>query len=192
MSLDLFIEITATITSLIYLFLLMKENIWCWFFAIVSSVLSIYLFVGAKLYSESFLYFTYILFGIYGWYKWSSNTNTGDTLKVSKLPVKTHGLWIIVGFLLAFALGYLFKNYTDAEKSFIDSNTTIFSLIASYLQTHKYLYSWVYWIIINGITIWLYATQGLSILAGLMVIYFVMSAVGLWRWRQSYLATSSN
>jgi len=98
----------------------------------------------------------------------------------------------IVGFLLAFALGYLFKNYTDAEKSFIDSNTTIFSLIASYLQTHKYLYSWVYWIIINGITIWLYATQGLSILAGLMVIYFVMSAVGLWRWRQSYLATSSN
>jgi len=126
MSLDLVIEIIATITSLVYLFLLMKENIWCWFFAIVSSALSIYLFVGAKLYSEAFLYFTFILFGIYGWYKWSSQSNREGALKISKLPIKSHGLWIVVGFILAFALGYLFKNYTDAEKSFIDSNTTIF------------------------------------------------------------------
>ncbi len=190
MSLDLVIEIAATVFSLIYLFLLMKENIWCWFFAIISSALSIYLFINAKLYSEAFLYFTFILFGLYGWYKWSNKTNTNTNLTVSKLPVKIHGLWIIIGFVLAFALGYIFKTYTDAEKSFIDSNTTIFSFIASYLEAHKYLYAWVYWIIINGVNIWLYYTQGLPIYAGLMVIYFVMSGVGLWKWRASYLATT--
>lgn len=190
MNLDLVIEIAATIFSLIYLFLLMKENIWCWFFAIISSALSIYLFINAKLYSEAFLYFTFILFGIYGWYKWSSKANTNSSLRVSKLPVKTHVLWVIAGFVLAFGLGYLFKTYTDAEKSFIDSNTTIFSFIASYLEAHKYLYAWVYWIIINGVNIWLYYTQGLPIYAGLMVIYFVMSGVGLWKWRASYLATN--
>ncbi len=191
MNLGLVIEIIATITSLVYLFLLMKENIWCWFFAIISSALSVYLFITAKLYSEAFLYFTFILFGIYGWYKWSNKTNRGGTLTVSKLSIKTHGLWIIAGFILAFILGYIFRTYTDAEKSFIDSNTTIFSFIASYLEAHKYLYAWVYWIIINGVNIWLYYTQGLSIYAGLMIIYFVMSGVGLWRWRESYLATHS-
>jgi len=190
MSLDLIIEIIATVTSLIYLFLLMKENIWCWFFAIISSALSVYLFITAKLYSEAFLYATFILFGIYGWYKWSRKTNTGTTLAVSKLPIKLHGLSIIIGFMLAFLLGYLFKTYTDAEKSFIDSNTTMFSFIASYLEAHKYLYAWVYWIIINGINIWLYYTQGLSVYAGLMIVYFIMSGVGLWRWHKSYLATS--
>ena len=192
MNLDLVIEIAATIFSLIYLFLLMKENIWCWFFAIISSALSIYLFINAKLYSEAFLYFTFILFGIYGWYKWSNKTNTNTSLTVSKLPIKKHVLWVIAGFVLAFGLGYLFKNYTDAEKSFIDSNTTIFSFIASYLEAHKYLYAWVYWIIINGVNIWLYYTQGLPIYSGLMVIYFVMSGVGLWKWRASYLATNSD
>jgi len=190
-NLDLVIETVATITSLIYLFLLMKENIWCWFFAIISSALSVYLFITAKLYSEAFLYATFIFFGIYGWYKWSSKLNVGTTLTVSKLPFKKHVLWIIVGFILAFLLGYIFKNYTDAEKSFIDSNTTIFSFIASYLEAHKYLYTWVYWIIINGINIWLYGTQGLSMLSGLMVVYFVMSGVGLWRWHKSYLATNA-
>lgn len=190
MNLDLVIEIAATIFSLIYLFLLMKENIWCWFFAIISAILSIYSFANVKLYSEAFLYSSYIFFSIYGWYKWSSNT-TGETLTVSKLPIKLHGLWIVIGFILAFLLGYIFQTYTDAEKSFVDSNTTIFSFIASYLEAHKYLYAWVYWIIINGISIWLYFTQDLSIYAGLMVVYFVMSGVGLWRWHKSYLATNA-
>ena len=188
MRIDLLIEILATITSLIYLFLLMKENIWCWLFAIISAVLSVYSFINVKLYSEAFLYATYVLFSIYGWYKWSSKS-TGKTLSVSKLPVSSHILWIITGVVFAFLLGYIFRTYTDAEKSFIDSNTTIFSFIASFLEAHKYLYAWVYWIIINGVSIWLYFTQGLSIYAGLMVVYFIMSGVGLWKWRQSYLAS---
>ncbi len=191
LDLDFVIEIVATTFSLIYLFLLMKENIWCWFFAIISAVLSVYALANVKLYSEAFLYFTFIPFSIYGWYKWSNNTSTNTALTVKKLPLKSHVLWIMVGFILAFLLGYIFKTYTDAEKSFIDSNTTIFSFIASYLEAHKYLYTWVYWIIINGVSIWLYGTQGLSIFPGLMVIYFVMSWVGLWKWRESYLATNS-
>jgi len=193
MNLDLVkvIENIAAITSLIYLFLLVKENIWCWFFAIISAALSVYLFITVKLYSEAFLYFTFILFGIYGWYKWSNKTKTGSTLTVSKLPLKFHTLWIVAGFILAFILGYILNTYTDAEKSFVDSNTTMFSFIASYLEAHKYLYTWVYWIIINGISIWLYATQDLSILSGLMIVYFVMSWVGLWKWHKSYLATNA-
>ena len=185
------IEIIATITSLIYLFLLTKENIWCWFFAIISAILSIYSFINVKLYSEAFLYSTFILFSLYGWYKWANTGTVEKPLTVSKLPLKMHGLWLIVGFLLAFLVGYLFRTYTDAEKSFIDANTTVFGLIASYLEAHKYLYAWMYWLIINGVSIWLYFTQGLPLYAGLMVIYFIMSGVGLWRWRASYLATKT-
>lgn len=190
MSIDLAIEITGTVLSLIYLFLLMKENIWCWFFSILSAIFFIYSFIDVKLYSEAVLYSFFILFSIYGWYKWSAN-KTGEPLAISKISLKIHGFWIIVGFILAFGLGYLFKTYTDAEKSFIDSNTTIFSFIASYLEANKYLYAWVYWIIINVVTAWLYFSQGLSIYAGLMVVYFVMSVVGLWKWREKYLVANS-
>ena len=187
MNLAILIEIGAVVLSLTYLFLLMKENIWCWPFAILSSLLSIYLFVEAKLYSEAILYFFYILFGIYGWYIWSAK-KSGGTVAISKLDPKIHGLWIGIGIVFAFLLGYLFQTYTEAEKTFIDSNTTIFSFIAQYLEAHKYLYAWVYWIIINGVSIWLYFTQGLSVYAGLMVVYFIMSWVGLWNWGRKYNA----
>ena len=190
MSIDLLVEITGTTLSLIYLFLLVKENIWCWLFSILSAIFFIYSFIDVKLYSEAILYSFFILFSIYGWYKWSEN-KTGEELAIKTLALKNHIFWIITGFILAFGLGYIFKTYTDAEKSFIDSNTTIFSFIASYLEAHKYLYTWVYWIILNGVTAWLYFSQGLSIYAGLMVVYFVMSGVGLWSWRKKYLAANT-
>ncbi len=190
MSTDLIIEITGTVLSLIYLFLLVKENIWCWLFSILSAILFIYSFIGVKLYSEAILYSFFILFSIYGWYKWSQNEK-GETLAIKTLPLKNHIFWIIAGFILALGVGYIFKTYTDAEKSFIDSNTTVFGLIASYLEAHKYLYAWVYWIILNAVTVGLYFSQGLKVYAGLYVIYFVMSGVGLWNWRQKYLGTNA-
>ncbi len=186
MQLATIIEIVAVIFSTIYLFLLVKENIWCWLFGILSSFLSIYLFVEAKLYSESILYGFYVLVGFYGWYTWS-NPKSDKPLAIKVLGVQLHLMWLVLGFVFAFIIGYIFQNYTDAEKSFIDANTTAFSLIASYLEAHKYLYAWIYWIVINGVSVWLYFTQGLSIYAGLMVLYFVMSGVGFWRWRKRYL-----
>lgn len=187
MNIDLVIEIIGTVLSLTYLFLLMKENIWCWLFAILSAIIFIYSFIGVKLYSEAILYFFYILFSIYGWYKWSAK-KTGETLAISKLPLKNHIFWVGIGLVLALLLGYIFQTYTDAEKTMIDSNTTIFSFIASYLEANKYLYAWVYWILINAVSVWLYFTQGLPIYAVLMVVYFLMSGVGLWNWRRKYLA----
>lgn len=179
------IEIIAVLLSLTFLFLLMKENIWCWLFGIISSALSIYLFATAKLYSEAMLYFFYVLFGIYGWYVWA-NPATGKTLPISKLSTQKHLRWIGIGIFFSLLIGFLFKNYTDANKSFVDAHTTTFSFIATYLEAHKYLYAWIYWLFINGVTVWLYYTQGLSIYAGLMVVYFVMSAVGFWKWRKKY------
>ncbi|MEM6318107.1 MAG: nicotinamide riboside transporter PnuC [Bacteroidota bacterium] len=185
MSLNLIIEIFATGFSLTYLFLLVKENIWCWFFAIISAFLSIYLFINAKLYSEAFLYFSYVLFGIYGWYKWSQKVE-GQPIAITKLPLKLHAFWVVVGGITAFLIGYLFQAFTDAEKTYVDAHTTSFSFVASYLEANKYLYAWVYWIIINGVSVWLYFTQGLSIYAGLMVVYFFVSGLGLWNWYQKF------
>lgn len=177
------LEIISVAFSLTYLFLLVKENIWCWFFAILSALLSIYLFVEAKLYSEAVLYFAYALFGVYGWYKWKDNSEKG-VIGISILPFRTHIIWVFIGTIMAFVLGYLFQTFTDAEKTYVDAHTTSFSFVASYLEANKYLYAWIYWIIINAVTVWLYFSQGLKVYAGLMVVYFIMSGVGLWNWRR--------
>ena len=181
-----YVEWTATLLSLIFLILVMRENKWCWLFGIISSILSVYLFYELKLYSESILYFFYILFGIYGWWTWNKSSKT--ELKVSKWRPLQHIKTIVVGIGIALGVGYLFKAYTDADKSFIDAYTSVFGLIATYLEAHKILGAWIYWIVVNGVTVWLYYTKGLNVYMWLMVVYFVLSFVGFQQWRKSYLA----
>ena len=55
-----------------YLLLAIRENIWCWFFAGVSTALYVWLFFGARLYMESALNAFYFGMAVYGWYVWRS------------------------------------------------------------------------------------------------------------------------
>ena len=183
MSLLLAIEIIATVTSLGYLLLLIRQNIWCWPLAIVSGLLSIYLFMESKLYSESILYGYYVLISCYGWWNWS---RPKTALKVTTMHGKYHIIGIVSCAAIALGLGYFFKNHTDADKPFLDATTTVFSFFASILETRKILAGWIYWIVINGVTVGLYFSKSLDIYAGLMVVYFMMSIVGYLEWRKDY------
>ena len=51
----LVVEVLATAANLVFIILLIREKILCWPFGIAGSLLSIYLFVDARLYSEAFL-----------------------------------------------------------------------------------------------------------------------------------------
>jgi len=183
MQLLLIIEILATVTSLGYLILLIRQNIWCWPLSIISGLLSIYLFIQSKLYSESILYGYFILISIYGWWNWS---RPKKQLKVSTWLPKYHLLTILTGIVFSLGLGYFFETNTDADKPYLDATTTIFSFIASILEAKKILSGWIYWIIINGVTVGLYFSKSLDIYAALMVIYFIMSIVGYQTWRKDY------
>ncbi len=180
------IEILSVIFSLLYLFLLMKENIWCWLFGILSSALSIYLFIDAKLYAEAILYLYYVGIGFYGWYIWRSASTNGTALAISRYSAKTHLFLLSIGVALSLSLGYFFSTQTDAEHSYIDSHTTIFSFIASYLEAHKILGGWLYWIVINAVSVILYFERGLQIYAALMVVYFGLSVVAYFSWRKKH------
>lgn len=184
MSVILIIEILATATSIGYLFLLIKQNIWCWPLSIVSASLSIYLFIESKLYSEAILYGYYFLISIYGWWNWSRPKGP-PTITTWKLTY--HGFTLMIGTGLSIGLGAFFEQYTDADQPYLDATTSVFSFIASYLEARKILSAWIYWILINLATAGLYFTKSLDIYAAVMVLYFVMSIVGYLEWRKAVI-----
>lgn len=185
MSFQTIVEIAGTIFNLLFLFLVIKENIWCWLFGILGSLLSIYLFLETKLYSEAILYSYYVVMGVYGWVKWS-NKKDNEQLPVTDFAIKWHILWIIVCVILTSSLAWFFDSYTDANNPYIDAFTTIFAFFATYLEATKIRSVWYYWIVINGTSVWLYLHRGLEIYAILMLIYFILSFTGLVSWQKSY------
>lgn len=186
----LIIEIASVLFGLAFIILIILEIKWGWLFGILSSILSIALFLHTKLYFESILYSYYVLIGIYGWYTWT-NTKEGTSLKISEWGLHKHLITIGIGVLLAFGLGHLSKSYTDANNPYFDATTTIFSFIASYLEAQKILSGWIYWILINGATIWLYHLRGLNFYSVLIFIYFISSFVGYYSWRKKMIAQAA-
>lgn len=178
------IELFATVFGFTYLILLIKENKWCWYFGIISSLLSIYLFYVGKLYSEAILYVYYVIIGFYGLWLWSK-PNSNTNLKINNISLKNTLLYVLLGLVLTVIVGYVFNNYTDAESPYLDASTSMFSFVASYLQAKKILNSWYFWIVINSVTLYLYYTKGYNLYFGLTIIYTVFSFTGLVKWKKS-------
>lgn len=187
MSLNELLEYSGVILNLIFLILVIREDIRCWIFGILGSAVSIALFVKTQLYSEAILFSFYVIMGFYGWYNWSNGREgKSKKLKVSEKSPLFHAFWIFICSSVFLTLGWYFNENTDAARPFGDAFSTIFSFFATYLEAAKILSAWLYWIVINGFSIWLYFDRGLNIYSILALVYFIMSFVGLYSWKKSF------
>jgi nicotinamide mononucleotide transporter len=187
LSIPIVVEILATGANLLFIILLIKEKIACWLFGIVGSLLSIYLFIDAKLYSEAFLYFFYALMGCWGWLRWHRQIEQDDN-PVIRWQASSHVRFILMSCAVALGLGYSAQLLTDAERPFFDAFTTAFSFIATYMEITKVLEAWIYWLVINLASVWLYHDRHLDIYAVLIGFYSVLSVWGFISWRRVYRA----
>ena len=183
----LIIEILATGANLLYIVFLIRENIACWSFGIVGSLLSIYLFIDARLYSEALLYLFYALMGVWGWLHWHRRIAEHYN-RVIRWRYDQHLRAIVIASAIAMGLGHTMHAYSDAQRPVFDAFTTIFSFLGTYLEITKVLEAWIYWIILNLASVWLYHDRGLEIYAVLMGFYAVLSVWGFLRWHRTYQA----
>lgn len=181
------IEIVSVVTSLLFVLLIINSKKSGWWFGIISSFLSIVLFFNVNLYLEALLYFFYFAMGFYGLNQWS---------KIEKVPIvlpglKRHLFHIVILLLVSLLIGYIFKKYTNASIPYIDSISTVFGIYATWLEAKRYLSAWFFWIVLNIISIGIYAYKELLLYALLMVIYTILSIVGYTKWRREMLNYTS-
>lgn len=182
------LEMLAVLLSLAYLVLAMKENSLCWYCAFFGTAIYIWIFGGVKLYMESLLNVYYLVMAVYGWYQWRQGGIGHHGLEVSRWSFDYH-LYAFLGVLLVTLIsGYLLEKNTDARLPYLDSFTTWGSVLTTYMVARKVLENWLYWIVIDSVSIYLYLDRGLYFTAGLFAIYVVLVVIGFVTWRKHYLA----
>tara|TARA_B100000902_G_C27287973_1_gene905457 strand:- start:1234 stop:1830 length:597 start_codon:yes stop_codon:yes gene_type:complete len=172
------IELAAVIFSIIYVILAAKKNTYCWFAAVISVSLYIYICFNAKLYAETGLQIFYLIMAFYGYYHWKKE----DNLKINSWSINKHIIIILLGTLLTFFIGFYFSTYTQANMPIIDSFTTVFSIIATYMVAKKILENWIYWIVIDITSIYLYWHKDLHLSSILFLIYTIIAIFGYINW----------
>ena len=179
-------EITAVVFALLYLLLAIRENIWCWFCAGVSTAIYVYLYFVAKLYMESVLNVFYFAMAIYGWLVWRSGNAGGGTIAVTKWAVKVHAVAGAAIVILVLGSGSLLDRYTDAAFPYIDSATTFAAIWSTFLVARKVLENWWYWLVIDIVSVFIYWSRGLELTSVLFVLYVCMIPFGLVSWTRSW------
>ena len=184
-------ELVAVVTAIAYLLLAIRENIWCWLFAGVSTAIYVWLFFTARLYMESVLNAFYFAMAVYGWYVWYFGRTNSHELPVSRWPLSVHTGAIVGVVAISLANGYLLARFTDAAFPYIDSLTTWGAIWATFLVARKVLENWWYWLVIDIASVFIYWSRDLELTSLLFVVYVIMIPFGLVSWTRSWQRQAS-
>ena len=177
-------ESLAVILALAYLILAMKENIWCWSAALISSGIYMVIFWNVNLYMESVLSLYYVAMAIYGYWMWTRGGNQHHGVRITSWSLKSHLRIIVITIIISLIVGHLMANNTNASFPYLDAATTCFAIMTTYLVAKKVLENWLYWIVINSVSIYLYVNKALMLTSGLFVLYVILAVVGYMEWKK--------
>lgn len=181
----------AVVLAVAYLVLAIRQNIWCWAAAAVSTLLYLFIMYQSRLYMESVLQLFYLGMALYGWQQWRQGGNDEGGLRVSTWPLRHHLFAIGSVLLLVFISGELLTRYSNAAMPHLDSFTTWGAIVATFMVARKVLENWIYWFVIDAVSVGLYLSRDLVFTAALFIAYLVMIVIGYRSWRNSMLEHST-
>ena len=179
------LETVAVVLAIAYLALAMKENSLCWYSAFFSTAIYVWIFGDVSLYMESALNLYYMAMAVYGWYQWQRGGEQNSGLNISRWNRSQHLRAILLIAVATAVSGYLLETNSDARLPYLDSFTTWAAVLTTVMVARKVIDNWLYWIVINSVSIYLFVDRELYQTAALLVLYIVLSVMGYRFWLKS-------
>jgi nicotinamide mononucleotide transporter len=190
-----YVEFLGTVMYLWSVWLISKRNILTWPIGIVSVLFYMVLFYQIRLYSDTLEQVYYLGASIFGWWVWNkSPKENGKITDVNFSKPIIIILWVVITLIISSLIGLLMSKINvllptffpeAASFPYLDAFTTIMSFSAMWLMAQKRNESWVYWIIVDVIGIWLYYVKEVKLISLLYVILLFMAINGLRSWIKS-------
>lgn len=179
------LELCAVVLAVVYLLLAVRQNIACWYAAFISTAMFLYIFWQVDLFMESGLQIFYLVMAVYGWYQWRYDAANDRQLLVTAWTLKTH-LLVITGVVIATIISGTLLADTQQRLGYVDSFTTWGAIVTTYMVARKVLENWIYWLVIDSVSIYLYLDRELYFTALLFFAYLFIVVYGFWVWLKDY------
>jgi nicotinamide mononucleotide transporter len=176
-------EIVAALLGAAYVVLAARRNRLCWLAGALSAALVGVLSVLNALPMQGALNAWYVGMSVYGYSNWSRASERGE-LPVGTLPVAWHVVAAVLIVPLSWFTAEFLARETRAAWPLLDSLTTWFSLFATWMAARARIENWIYWIIIDGVLVYLYFKQGMPVLALQFAAMTGLAVAGLIAWRR--------
>jgi nicotinamide mononucleotide transporter len=180
------LEIAAVVLSLAMVGCTIREIHWGWPLAIVSSLMYFGLFWHSRLYGDAALQIFFAVVALWGWFQWLRGVRAdGTQLRVTRLSSRGVLLSVAACALLWPVTGLFLKTFTDTDVPWWDAFPTAVSVVGQVLLGRKFIENWAAWILVNVVSVGLFAYKGLWLTMALYAVFIWLSVIG-WRvWRKS-------
>lgn len=147
----------------------------------------LYISFSSKFYGDVMLNCFNLVMQPIGWFLWSKRDNN-SIVEPKKLAKPRMKIVIFMWFLFVITYGYLVLSKLGGNTPFIDSITTVSSITAMILCANAYRDQWIFWIICNSTSIFMWT---LALLRGdnsafpmviMWVAYLINSLVAKKQW----------
>ena len=178
------LEWSSALLGAAYTFLAAFEKRIGWVFAVISSVMFVVYFYHRNYLGQVALNAFYVVMGFYGWFSWGRDDSA---IPVTRKPLMFHVVALVIALVSTALLAWVFTRFHWSESPRMDAWVGVFSALATWMMAKKMIENWLYWCIVDGVAITMFATADppMNAYALLFAAYVVLSAVGWWRWSRA-------
>lgn len=202
------LEYFGVLTGLLYLFLEIKQHRAMWIIGFITSLVYVFVFFSSKIYADMGLNLYYVGISIYGFWQWTRSRRKGSKADASaeerrpettdsSAPILYRSLTLPlaagIGLALAaifYGLYFILSRYTDSPIPVGDAFTTAVGIVATWMLARRIIEHWIFWIVVNFVSAYLYYVRGLYPTLFLYLCYAVLAAVGLYNWKKKGIQTN--
>jgi nicotinamide mononucleotide transporter len=147
----------ASITGMVCVVLVAKGRISNYYWGIVNVLFYSYVAYEWKLYGEVMLNMLYFLpmqfVGLYLWSKRDNINEDGKREVTVKFMSNTNRILVALLCAISICLYALFLKYLKGNIPWVDSTSTVLSVIAMILMARRFMEQWILWIIVDVVSI---------------------------------------
>lgn len=186
------VELAGALTGLLYLIFSIRQIIFVWPLSLLSSLMYTWVFFRAGIYANMLLQGYFLVMGVYGWYFWlTGNKKESEKQPEVSLVLRKTGYFLLILLILLFPLLFLLLRQTDSPVPVADAFTTSLSILATWMMARKILEHWLLWLVVDAVSVGMYASQHLYLTAVLYAVYTLMALKGYYEWKKTIPGNST-
>ncbi|MEO8561712.1 MAG: nicotinamide riboside transporter PnuC [bacterium] len=175
-------DLSGFATGIACVWLAARANIWNFHFGILNSAILGLVFVQQRLFADASLQVVFIVLNARGLQSWRAGQQVSEAAPVfrstrrefAQMTLTVAGLVPVLWWLLGLMKG---------SAPLIDALVTSLSIVAQWLLNRRVLENWIWWIVVDLISIPLYVSRRLPLIAALYVVFLLLCVQGYVRWR---------
>jgi len=181
-------DVLGFATGLLCVWLTAKASIWNFAWGIVNSLILGLVFLDQRLFADSALQVVFIALSIQGWWQWKVRGNPmangfrGTTWR-------EQAILLAIAIVMAWSMWLILVELRGSAPP-LDALITALSLCAQWQLNRRQVSSWYWWIAVDLISVPLYWSRGLYLIACLYVVFLALCVYGLRNWQQTRRAHS--